>query len=65
MRHATVAVRARAAIRGGRTAGRYTPPEVPARERKRAGERDKGEREIKYEIVGIEYVIEVILVQKK
>jgi hypothetical protein len=29
------------------------------------GERERGEREIKYEIVGIEYVIEVILVQKK
>jgi hypothetical protein len=27
------------------------------RERKRAGEREKGEREIKYGIMGIEYVI--------
>jgi hypothetical protein len=45
MRHATVAVRVRAAIRGGRAANRYTPPEVFARERKRAGEREKGERE--------------------
>jgi len=45
MRHATVAVHARAATRGGHAAGRYAPPEVSARERKRARERERKGRE--------------------
>ena len=55
MRHAMVAVLARAASHGGRAAGRYAPPEVPAREKE-----SWRERGIKYGIVGIEYGIEVI-----